>query len=301
MLDWAEFEEMDDVFEMPSGFDRRAMEGSMQMFGNKFDDPKEQQAQEKMYAAWDEQNPAKRINLAHQAIAISPNCADAYVLLAEEEADTLGRALKYYIEGVEAGERALGEAFFDENAGYFWGLLETRPYMRARAGLANTLWDLGNKEETLTHYMEMLRLNPGDNQGIRYSLLNLLLELNRPDQLDTLLGEYEDEWSSQWSYTQVLRAFKKWGDSPDAQDALKEALEQNPHVPDYLTGVKRIPNRLPDMISPGRESEAVSFASTHLNFWRKAPGAVAWLKEQTQPPSVEKPKRKAKRGRRGKK
>jgi len=286
---------------MPSSFDRRAMEGSLSMFGSGFGDPKEKQAQEKMYAAWDELNPAKRINLAHQAIAISPNCADAYVLLAEEEADTLGRARDYFQKGVEAGERALGEAFFDENEGYFWGLLETRPYMRAREGLANTLWNMGKKEEALTHYREMLRLNPGDNQGIRYSLLNLLLELNRNDKVDILLGEHEDDWSSEWCYTQVLRAFQKEGDSPTAQKALEEALEQNPHVPDYLTGAKRIPNRLPDMISPGRESEAVRFASTHLNFWRKAPGAVAWLKEQTQPPNEEKPKKKARRGRRGKK
>ena len=304
MLDWAEFDAKDDDFDVPMGFDRRAMEGSMQMFGSRFEDPKENRAQEMMYAAWEEQNPAKRINLAHQAIAISPNCADAYVLLAEEEADTLGRALEYYQKGVEASERALGEAFFDENEGYFWGLLETRPYMRAREGMANTLWNLGKKEEALTHYREMLRLNPGDNQGIRYSLLNLLLELNRSDQVDTLLREYEDEWSSQWRYTQVLRAFQKDGDSPAAKEALEEALEQNSHVPDYLTGTKRIPNRLPDMISPGRESEAVSFASTHLNFWRKTRGAVTWLKEQTQTAEqkqVEKPKRKAKRGRRGKK
>jgi len=304
MLDWAELDEEEDVFDMPSGFDRRAMEGSLSMFESGFGDPKEKQAQEKMYAAWDEQNPAKRINLAHQAIAISPNCADAYVLLAEEEADTLGRALDYFQKGVEAGERALGEAYFDENEGYFWGLLETRPYMRAREGLANTLWDYGKKEEALTHYREMLRLNPGDNQGIRYSLLNLLLELNRPDQVDTLLREYEDEWSSQWHYTQVLRAFQKEGDSSTAKEALEEALDQNPHVPDYLTGAKRIPNRLPDMISPGRESEAVSFASTHLNFWRKTRGAVTWLKEQTQPTtekSAENPKKKTKRGRRGKK
>ena len=301
MLDWSELDEGENDFDMPTGFDRRAMEGSMAIFGSGFDDPKEQQAQEIMYTAWDEQNPAKRINLAHQAIAISPNCADAYVLLAEEEADTLGRALNFFQKGVEAGERALGETFFDENEGYFWGLLETRPYMRAREGLANTLWNMGNKEEALTHYREMLRLNPGDNQGIRYSLLNLLMELNRPDQVDTLLREYEDEWSSQWRYTRVLRAFQKEGNSPAAQGALEEALEQNPHVPDYLTGAKRIPNRLPDMISLGRESEAVSYASTHLNFWRKTRGAVAWLKEQTHPSSVEKPKKKAKRGRRGKK
>ena len=304
MLDWAELDDlkdMDNDFDFPTGFDRRGMEGSLSMFGGGFDDPKEKQAQEKMYAAWDEQNPAKRINLAHQAISISPNCADAYVLLAEEEADTLGRAMKYFQKGVEAGERALGEAFFEENVGYFWGLLETRPYMRAREGLANTLWNMGKKEEALTHFQEMLRLNPGDNQGVRYSLLNLLLELNQPDRVDTLLDEHIDDWSSEWRYTLVLRAFQKEGSSSAAKEALKEALEQNPHVPDYLTGAKRIPNRLPDMISLGRESEAVGFASTNLNFWRKTPGAIAWLKEQTQPPSVEKPKKKAKRGRRGKK
>lgn len=304
MLDWAELEDEDDDFDVPTGFNRRAMEGSLSIFGGGFDDPRENQAQELMYAAWDEQNPAKRINLAHQAIAISPNCADAYVLLAEEEADTLGRALDYYKKGVAAGEQALGEAFFDENEGYFWGILETRPYMRARAGLANTLWDLRKKDEALAHYREMLRLNPGDNQGIRYSLLTLLLELNRKDEVDDLLDEYEDEWSSEWRYTQVLRIFQIEGDSLTAREALEEAQEQNPHVPDYLTGATRIPNQMPEMISLGRESEAASYASSHLNFWRKTRGAVAWLKEQTQPPaqkSVEKPKKKTRRGRRGKK
>jgi len=304
MQDWAELDDEDGDFDILTGFDRRAMEGSLSIFGGGFDDPRENQAQELMYEAWDEQNPAKRINLAHQALAVSPNCADAYVLLAEEEADTLGRALDFYQKGVEAGEQALGEMFFAENEGYFWGIIETRPYMRARAGLANTLWDLRKKDEALAHYREMLRLNPGDNQGIRYSLLTLLLELNRTDEVDDLLDEYEDEWSSEWRYTQVLRIFQIEGDSFAAREALEEARKQNPHVPDYLTGATRLPNRLPEMISPGRESEAISYASANLRFWRKTHGAVEWLKEQTQPPeqkSVEKLKKKTRRGRRGKK
>ena len=32
---------------------------------------------------------------------------------------------------VETGQRTLGEQFFKENRGHFWGILETRPYMRA--------------------------------------------------------------------------------------------------------------------------------------------------------------------------
>jgi Tetratricopeptide repeat len=40
--------------------------------------------------------------------------------------------------------------------------------MRARAGLAATLDALGDVEAAIGHYRDMLRLNPGDNQGIRY-------------------------------------------------------------------------------------------------------------------------------------
>ncbi|HXY17585.1 MAG TPA: tetratricopeptide repeat protein [Gaiellaceae bacterium] len=76
---------------------------------------------------------------------------------------------------VAAGERALGPRIFAEGAGYFWGLVETRPYMRARAALAALLWKLGRREEALEHARELLRLNPNDNQGIRYQQAKWLL------------------------------------------------------------------------------------------------------------------------------
>ncbi len=85
-------------------------------------DPQLDQAQQIMYKAWDESHPGKRLTLAHQALSISPNCADAYVLLAEEEADTVGRALDYYQQGVDAGRRALGEDYFSEAVGAFLGI-----------------------------------------------------------------------------------------------------------------------------------------------------------------------------------
>ena len=59
---------------------------------------------------------------------------------------------------------------FKQYAGHFWGFLETRPYMRARAGLAGTLLKLGDIDGAVGHYRDMLKLNPNDNQGIRYVL-----------------------------------------------------------------------------------------------------------------------------------
>ena len=60
----------------------------------------------------------------------------------------------FYAQGVAAGERVLGPTTFDEGAGHFWADVRTRPYMRARFGLARCLEDLGQRDEALTHYRE---------------------------------------------------------------------------------------------------------------------------------------------------
>lgn len=45
---------------------------------------------EMMQTAWRERNPVARIKTAHKAIEINPENACAYILLAEEEATTIG-------------------------------------------------------------------------------------------------------------------------------------------------------------------------------------------------------------------
>jgi tetratricopeptide (TPR) repeat protein len=265
-------------------FDRRAMEGQIaHLLGDRGGAGLEGQArraQEVMYQAWDESNPALRISLAHKALKISPDCADAYVLLAEEEADTVQRALELYQKGVIAGRRALGEDYFEENVGYFWGLLETRPYMRAMQGKASCLWQMGRRQEAIDIYSEMMRLNPGDNQGIRYVLVDLLLALNRDADLAKLLRQYKEDASAVWRFTRALLEFRKAGASTKANRLLQDALEFNPYVLPYLRGKKRIPNRLPDYIGFGDENEAIEYAANHLNYWRRTPGALDWLQKQ---------------------
>ncbi|MFN8489756.1 MAG: hypothetical protein U0350_19380 [Caldilineaceae bacterium] len=274
MDDWPA---LDDEAQALPPFDRRAMEGDLaHLIPSRAHSPLDR-AQDLMYQAWEERNPARRIILAHEALALSPDCADAYVLLAEEEADTVGRALAYYEQGIAAGERALGKAYFRKNVGHFWGLLETRPYMRARQGLANTLWQVGRKAEARQHYGELLRLNPGDNQGIRYSLLNLLLDMDEDATARQLLAEYDDGMA-EWLYTAALIAFRAQGVGPETDALLREALKMNPHVPAYLTGRKKIPVHLPPYIGFGDENEAVSYATSYLKHWRRTPGAVEWLK-----------------------
>jgi tetratricopeptide (TPR) repeat protein len=238
-----------------------------------------QEAQNIMYDAWEAPNKRQRIKLAREALAISEDCADAYVLLAEESARSLKQAKELYEAGVQAGERALGPELFTEMAGYFWGVLETRPYMRARAGLASCLWELEQRDEAIGHYEEMLLLNPGDNQGLRYILLLCLFEEGLDSELEQLLAAYGDDAAAEWLYTRALFQFHKEGPSRKAVTQLKEALRFNPYVPDYLLGAKRLPRQLPPTMGLGDETEAAHYATEASHLWLQEPGAIDWLRQ----------------------
>jgi len=237
-----------------------------------------EKAQDIMYEAWDSPG-RKRADLARRALKISKDCADAYVLLAEETTRGPREAMSLYEQGVKAGERALGPEMFEEEEGCFWGILETRPYMRARAGLAQCLWNLDEQEQAIEHYADMLRLNPNDNQGIRYLLANCLLEIGADGELERLLNQYEDDGAATWLYSRALLMFRKEGETEAANECLAEALKENPFVPAYLLGKKRFPEHLPQYISLGDESEAVEYAYDAIKTWGKTDGALQWLRE----------------------
>jgi len=234
-------------------------------------------AQDLMYEAWESMDPVERVELAQEALEISPLCADAYVLLAEEAAETLEEVLELYRRAVAAGEEALGPDAFESYAGHFWGFLETRPYMRARAGLAEVLWDMEKEDEAIEHYQEMLVLNPNDNQGIRYVLATGLLRLDRTQELKELLNEY-DEGSCDFAYTKALLAYRDGDD--EAEELARYAWNCNRHVPGILSGrVARA--KLGGYITVGGEDEATTYIDENGFAWKATPGAVAWLVKTT--------------------
>jgi tetratricopeptide (TPR) repeat protein len=241
-----------------------------------------ERAQELIYDAFDTDDPQRRVDLAEEALEITEDCADAYVLLAEEAAEDAEEARELYEAGVRAGERALGDEIFAEEAGNFWGILETRPYMRALEGLASSLWVLGERGQALAYYRRILELNPGDNQGVRYELAGCLLDEGLDEELGELLGQYEEEASAYWLYTRALWRFRTEGAGERAATELEEATGTNPYVPLYLLGRKNFLSQgLPGLIGLGDESEAVSYFARALTEWLRTPGAVEWVRENT--------------------
>jgi tetratricopeptide (TPR) repeat protein len=257
--------------------DRRAMESYLATVAGGRRDDAIAKAQNVMYDAWDSTSSRSRVALARKALGISPLCADAYNLLAAEAATT-AEARDLYARGLEAGELALGPKGFEEYDGHFWGFLETRPYMRARHGLALALLKLGEEGAAMEHFRAMLKLNPGDNQGIRYLLLGSLLRRDDIPALKTLLADYADEWSAYWLYTRALVAYREGqGSTPATLKLLKGAQSANEHVPAILAGAQPPMLSRSDYVTVGGADEAADYVRECGAGWQKTPGAIEWL------------------------
>lgn len=211
---------------------------------------------------------SKRKELIQKALEIYPDSPDAYSLLAEETSDKVER-LNLLKEAIEAGTRDLGKEFIKENTGSFWGLIETRPYMRAKAMYAKELETRMLYEEAIAIYKEILKLNPSDNQGIRYLLLSLYIKSGKYFEASELIERYE-EATSTYLFNKALLYYKIKGNTSDVIELLKEATKHNPYVLDYLLGRKRVPSKIYDVIGIGDESEAITYIQENQALWEGA-------------------------------
>ncbi|MDD3926439.1 MAG: SEC-C metal-binding domain-containing protein [bacterium] len=233
-------------------------------------------AQELAYQAMKACDPQEAARLCSKALEIDPRCVDVLSMMSGIFEDVHERIDKLaWVVGI-AAEDLGGESFFEEHKGHFWGMVETRPYMRARLFLIHSLLEAGRAEDAIAHYEAMLELNPGDNQGLRYPLMGLYLETGNVAGVRRLFDEY-DEPTAVFVWSRVLERFLV-ADTDGAEQALSDAREVNSYAESYLAGVKPMPVELPGRYGFGDENEAIVCFDAIGGAWLKHREAVAWLR-----------------------
>jgi len=236
----------------------------------------QEEAQELAWNAMEAATARQARKLAKQALAKDPDCVDAWMALTQTDARTVEEAIAGMQKAVAAGERSLGAAFFAENKGAFWGLLETRPYMRARYELADLLLEIDRPDEAITHFEALLELNPNDNQGVRYVLLACYLAEENLEGARRLLRDYDDDGDIVFAWGRVLESFLS-DELGKAAKALKQARRQNRFVELYLTGELLPPKDVPESYSLGSKEEAIYCITTLADTLAGHPPALLWL------------------------
>lgn len=229
-------------------------------------------AQQIIYDAWEARNIVEQYRLAMAALDQSPLCGDAFNILAGIMPE---HAAALFARGMVAAELALGPQRFAAMEGEFWGHLETRPYMRARAGLADEMLQAGKSDEAIAHWNEMLRLCPGDNLGVRYLLAFELLQRRDRRALRALLKSYREDDGPILQYTRALLAFE--AGNKGAATAALAAFEANEHIPFLLAATSSIVSKDSGYLSMGGLDEAVFYVHHAGDAWRQTDGASEWL------------------------
>ena len=95
-----------------------------------------------------------------------------------------------------------------------WGFLENRHVVRILINKAILEWELGNVDEALSLFKNLLRTNPRDNVGARFYILAIKMDMTFDDYEDRFnRGGYYDNKSWEWFNENVERfpeEFKEW-------------------------------------------------------------------------------------------
>ncbi|MDL4843097.1 SEC-C metal-binding domain-containing protein [Aquibacillus rhizosphaerae] len=239
---------------------------------------KREQAQDLIYQAYETTNKENRIRLAKQALNQYPNTPDAYNILGDIESNPI-KALQKYKTGMEVGEQDLGKKFFERNEGMFWGLVETRPYMRAKYNYAVTLMEISDFEKAIKQMEELIELNENDNQGIRDILFLAYVGTKKFQLAKNLLDKFSEDFMASGAYNNVLIEYLLNGITSKLNKLLKQAKNVNPHVIKYLIGSTKVPNKVPEYYKPGDKNEAAMYVLESHFLWKQEKELMEWLKK----------------------
>lgn len=190
--------------------------------------------------------------LARKAIELSPDCARAYVLLAELS-DDVHDAEREYRLGIAAGERALGDAVIERHMGDLGRVVEARGLILAHRGLAECLSIMGRQEEAIAECERLAALDAEDRAVARVMHLDLLITSREFAAARRLCDDCQEEVFCHWPYGQALVAFGEGGDTPESRRLLAAAIAVNPHVPRVLLSGREVDHD--GMVTVGDEDE----------------------------------------------
>ena len=196
----------------------------------------------------------KRLSLVEKAIETCPECVDAHLAYLEFIEDPF-KIESYLLKVVEDEKKRLEkeEYFTKENIGHFYGIFETRPFMKALQALTVLYLQSGKYQKALLVAKEMIRLNENDNLGARFLLFGLYAFMEDEKALDSLKEKYEYE--DLHSLVAYLALAIKRSDYEQAKTYLAKINKANKNLIKYFQKKNLSSAVSPGYYRPGDASE----------------------------------------------
>lgn len=183
---------------------------------------------------------------------------------------------KVKVENFENAIKVAVEMIANNSEVIYWEDEITKPYMIALQDLGNLFNDNKDYDSAKRVYELLLNLNPLDHQGIRYKLINILIEKNERKEVNDLFARYKDDKTAIWSYSKVLYYYKN-KNMFMAKDALKDAVNRNKYIALKLIKWTAFMQMSGVYINPVLFNEANFYCEESISLWKNTKGSIDWL------------------------
>ena len=186
--------------------------------------------------AMDAENEATALKYAKKALKLDPDNLDAEAMIADITSENDFDYYKKLKRIVEHGNKVIEKNGFLEDVGHFWGVIETRPYMRVRHSYIESLIACRMMTHAIDECEDMLRLSENDNLGIRYILMHLYAYVEDETKALELHKKYEGNDETQMLLPLAMIYFKleKW---EQAEKYLKKLSKANKDTKKFIKAV----------------------------------------------------------------
>jgi len=221
-----------------------------------------------------------------RALELDPSHADAHnhLGIVSLEARKLKEAERHFRAAIDGGQRHLERS----GAEVHWGFIENRPYLRGLGNLALVLVEQKKWAEALAIHKQMLKLNPNDNQGVRWMIGVESLRVGDDDGAIDAFRKCRDQEVG-CAFGLALALLRARGPSADIGEALLSGFAANRYVAPMLLGEawERLnafhgtnmaePEWASDVVTAQADLwHAVPRGAEVLRFWWAAPPVAAW-------------------------
>lgn len=173
----------------------------------------------------------------------------------------------------------------EDSIGDFWGITETRPFIRCLLTYADTLKELGMIRQSIGIYREIIHLNTNDNAGARFVLMHLYALMEDEEPAVKLLKQYpEDETAMMLLPMSIL--YFKLGDFNKSEDYLRRTANVNRDTKRFIRAVVQDKlDQYADSMSdygyrPGTIEELITELLENQELFSSAMAYMTWANEK---------------------
>ncbi len=194
-------------------------------------------AEDFLELAQDADSEANALKYAKKALSLDPDNLDAEAMVidigSKDEIDLVKQLERAVAHGNKVMEK---KGHMKDDVGQFWGVVETRPYMRLCDNYVEALISCGMMGKAITECEEMLRLCENDNLGMRFKLIHLYAYMEEEEKALKLLEKYPDQEVAMMLLPISILYFKR-GDWNEAEKYLKRLKKSNKELKKFVKAV----------------------------------------------------------------